>query len=460
MQTGKTNSFVFCHLSFVLFLFSFIFYLSSCQRSTAPVYSPQKLQLTVVDVSCTEAWLRLKTEGTEKAENENDWVLQVFRDDSLVVNKDWGAGDSLIYLDGLQPATAYAFSAKLLRDNKLLFSSPKVTATTMDTTSHDFTWQTFEFGGQGGSSSFYDVAIIDENDIWAVGEIYTADDKYNAAHWDGEKWELKKIYFYLCPNSNYPTAYPIKSVFAFGKNDIWFARGGSLNHWNGTNFIHDCSVNKILTGSINKIWGTSDNDLYIVGNDGMIAHYDGRQWRRIDSGTDIKLLDIWGSIDGKTVWGCGWEEFKETVLLKVEAYKAEIVFSQSTDKSYEIHSNYLSGVLTSIWSNNPYYFFTVSFAGIYKAFFSTKGEATRVGIDKEYLPGFPNRIRGADYNQIFVVGNHNFVTHFNGKSWHYYSELNGNIVFKSVDVQKDLVVAVGTDPISWRAFILFGNKKN
>ncbi len=416
------------------------------------MYSPQKLQLRVVDVSCTEAWLQLKTERTEKA--ENDLVLQVFRDDSLVVNKNWDSGDSLIYLDGLQPATAYAFSAKLLRDNKLLFSSPKVTATTMDTTSHDFTWQTFEFGGQGGSSSFYDVAIIDENDIWAVGEIYTADDKYNAAHWNGEKWELKKIDW-----DGYVSR--LTCVFAFSSNDVWFGVT-NLIHWNGSKFEKNINpvLNQFYSKTVNKIWGTSSSDLYVVGNSGMIAHYNGRQWQRIESGTEIKLLDIWGSIDGKTVWCCGWEEFKETVLLKIENYKAEIVFSQSTAESYEIHPNYLSGVLTSIWTNNSYYFFTVSFAGIYKAFFPTKGEATRIGIGKEYLPGFPNRIRGADLNQIFVVGNHNFVTHFNGKSWHHYSEFSGNIVFKSVDVQKDLVVAVGTDPISWGAFILVGNKKN
>ncbi len=417
------------------------------------MYSPQKLQLTVVDVSCTEAWLQLKTERTEKA--ENDLVLQVFRDDSLVVNKNWGAGDSLIYLEGLQPNTSYAFSAKLLQDNKPLAASPKVTATTMDTTSHDFTWQTFEFGGEGGSSSFYDVTIIDENDIWAVGEIYTADDKYNAAHWNGEKWELKKILFHTFCDHGTLIPYPARAVF-FIDNTLLISSGSEITFIkNGIQIKNQCTP-----VSINKIWGTSNSDLYIVGKQGFIAHYDGWQWQRIESGIDIKLLDIWGSIDGKTVCCCGWEEFKETVLLKIANYKAEIVFSQSTAESYEIHPNYLSGVLTSIWTNNSYYFFTVSFAGIYKAFFPTKGEATRIGIGKEYLPGFPNRIRGADLNQIFVVGNHNFVTHFNGKSWHHYSEFSGNIVFKSVDVQKDLVVAVGTDPISWGAFILVGNKKN
>ena len=45
------------------------------------------------------------------------------------------------------------------------------------------------------------------------------------------------------------------------------------------------------------MWGTSDNDLYIVGNNGLIAHYDGRQWQRIESGTDTQIRDIWGYVD-------------------------------------------------------------------------------------------------------------------------------------------------------------------
>ena len=43
-----------------------------------------------------------------------------------------------------------------------------------DTTSHNFTWETWTFG-EHSSSVLNDVAIIDENNIWAVGEIYMND---------------------------------------------------------------------------------------------------------------------------------------------------------------------------------------------------------------------------------------------------------------------------------------------
>ncbi len=46
---------------FFLFLFSFILILSSCKRSTEPLYNTANLQLQVLDVSCTEAWLLIRT---------------------------------------------------------------------------------------------------------------------------------------------------------------------------------------------------------------------------------------------------------------------------------------------------------------------------------------------------------------------------------------------------------------
>ncbi len=47
--------------------------------------------------------------------------------------------------------------------------SNELSVTTMDTTSHNFTWQTFTFD-KHSSSVLNEVAIIDENNIWAVGK--------------------------------------------------------------------------------------------------------------------------------------------------------------------------------------------------------------------------------------------------------------------------------------------------
>ncbi|NIR94991.1 MAG: hypothetical protein GWO08_15440, partial [Gammaproteobacteria bacterium] len=120
-----------------------------------------------------------------------------------------------------------------------------------------------------------------------------------------------------CGGVVYP---PIEAIFAFSANDVLFAHiDGSITHYDGNNFTNDCSLITQLNGSVNKIWGTASNDIYVVGPDGLIAHYNGQDWQRIESGTDVDLMDVWGSPDtggtgGSVVWACGFTDFVGTVL--------------------------------------------------------------------------------------------------------------------------------------------------
>ncbi len=52
-------------------------------------------------------------------------------------------------------------------------SDSPANAVTMDTTTQNFTFETVEFGDGFSSSYFNDVWIFDENNIWAVGYIYS-----------------------------------------------------------------------------------------------------------------------------------------------------------------------------------------------------------------------------------------------------------------------------------------------
>src|SRR5690606_31424583 len=94
-------------------------------------------------------------------------------------------------------------------------------------------------------------------------------------------------------------AYPASSIIAFSENEIWVAQKGDqiAKIENG---IQTQTICMPWTFSINKIWGTSSNDLYVVGNNGNIAHYNGSRWSRIESGTDLQFLDIYGAPDPKT----------------------------------------------------------------------------------------------------------------------------------------------------------------
>jgi hypothetical protein len=47
-------------------------------------------------------------------------------------------------------------------------------------------------------------------------------------------------------------------------------------------------------GQLNGVWGTSGTDVFAVGDDGVILHFNGKRWQLMDSGTTAHLYGIWG----------------------------------------------------------------------------------------------------------------------------------------------------------------------
>ena len=46
---------------------------------------------------------------------------------------------------------------------------------------------------------------------------------------------------------------------------------------------------------LNTVWGSSGSDVYVVGNEGRILHYDGIAWSPMESGTTNNLSAVWGN---------------------------------------------------------------------------------------------------------------------------------------------------------------------
>jgi hypothetical protein len=346
------------------------------------------------------------------------------------------------------PSQIYSFQVSSIQNP---VSSNKVTAATLDTTSHNFTWQTFTFG-EHSSSTLYDVAIINENDIWAVGEIYMNDSLgnpdatcYNAVHWDGGEWELKRIPFTgSCSAVMYP---PIRTILAFSDSDIWFARGGSLVHFDGQNYFNDCGMNSFLTGSINKIWGSSSNDLYIVGNEGNIAQYQNGSWTKIESGVDTDLKDISGTTNGKEIWTCGWSNSTGRVsLLKINNSNVESLWDSQTNTTLNI---YRGTLLNSLFANGNSEFVLVGgqvlrHTTFYKNQVKLEWVKTFNGSKVLELGNYAYRIKGSNKNNIIAAGDAAMIWHFNGATWYKYSELyNLEDRLYGLAVTENVIVAVG-----------------
>ncbi len=56
--------------------------------------------------------------------------------------------------------------------------------------------------------------------------------------------------------------------------------------------------------SLNAVWGTSPENVFAVGGNGIILHYDGRNWSEMDSKTSEILMGVWGASE-KDIFAVG-----------------------------------------------------------------------------------------------------------------------------------------------------------
>jgi hypothetical protein len=271
------------------FLFS-ILLLSGCS-DLPPAPEKVGLKLALEDVSCTEAWVRLSVPISSQGR-----IIDLVRDAALVSRLRLLSSDTVIIDEGLDPKHSYRYQAFRLENGRAVEVSDIVSATTVDTTSHEISW-TVEYLGDG-ASVLWDVAIISDTLAYAVGEMYLRDslgnwdlNAYNAARWNGAKWELKRIPFIgPCSAVDYP---PIRAIWAFSEDYILVTNGGSIVRYDGRSASMDCRMNSLLVGAINKIFAVAPEDVYAVG-----IHYVNGSWQKLDMGTTLPVQDIWG---GQTV---------------------------------------------------------------------------------------------------------------------------------------------------------------
>ena len=451
-------------LFFSLFLF-FVYGLTiSCSTTDPPDPPPPVvkpiLTLELEDAHCTEAWLQLTTKDlTLPAE----LILKQFNPtgDSVSQTFSLSTKDTLLYIDSLLPNQTYYYQVSSIQSaTGVQVSSIKQLVTTMDTTSHNFTFEMITFGGQIGSSVLYDVAIINENNIWAVGEIWIADTsqlgytKYNAVHWDGNSWELKQL---IWDNSVFS---PIRGILALDENNFYFA-AGSVFKWDGNSNNVQLVFSRLSlpdpSGTIEKLWGESTNNIYGVGYVGSLVHYNGASWQRIESGTRLNINDIWGDYNQKTQ---EWEILAVASNYLVDWNKEILSIKNNNVEKLSTLANPPMEPLLAIWfvPGKQYY---VAGAGIYQKRLLSDSLWKNNGFDITTYA--TNSIRGTDINDIIEVGAFSDFIHFNGISWKkdYKETYLSNGSYIEVDIKYNLIVAVGANQVSAlasEAVILIGRR--
>ncbi|MEA3287512.1 MAG: hypothetical protein U9Q77_09095 [Candidatus Marinimicrobia bacterium] len=312
-----------------------------------------------------------------------------------------------------------------------------LTVCILDTTSHDFTWTIDTFG------TYYtilrDVEIVDENDIWVVGTIRmlepdssgdsTIRKKYNAAHWDGNEWEVMQIV----------NTAEMHSIFYFASDDIWMC-SSFPRHWNGEEWTMYHLQNMGLPVSTEYCWGTSSSNMYFVGSYGSIVHYDGSEFTKIESGTEINLYSVSGTPDGEYVFVCGVSRLYESVVVEINNLSAKTIYEGDSPWSEPVGAPFTVHVL-----GDTAYF--ASGLGVWKYNYLT--DSSSVVLEAQNYEGIsPRQIYVNSPNDIFLCAARSELIHFNGVSWSSDFSVWGQFDYQGVtteamDVKGNLVVRVG-----------------
>jgi hypothetical protein len=434
--TRKIHNYFVSGYIILLSLISLFLFSLSCNNPTGPVNN--KAVLTVNAVSCTEAWLSISA---------NNIPLPVYivvkRNGAEFTRINLSTKDTTIYDSTLSPNQTYIYQMQYVGTNANLTT----TARTMDTTSHNITWQTYTFGGNAGSCNLYDVSIVDVNNIWAVGEIYLTDSSgnyistpLNAVQWDGTNWKYNDI-----PTASYNDYIgydPIKTIFSFNLNDIWtFSIFGGYSHWNGKNWVTQYMTQR--SGGGDKLWGASSSNLYLAGTNGSFSYFNGQNWQKIECGTTTDIHDIWGYVNAETG-------------ITSELCAVSFIDGTGDKKILRITDNKVSSInwnmdrrVNTVWTKSGFPIYAGG-DGIFE---------NKRGYWKEYteIPRYyVESIRGNDVNDIYAVGDFGLFAHYNGVSWKVYNNLLMNGIYFSVVTKGDLVVAVGSN--NGQAIITVGKR--
>jgi len=150
--------------------------------------------------------------------------------------------------------------------------------------------------GLGGTIIYYlsgtaweQMSSITTNDLYGVWG--TADDLFavglggtilHYSVYDGEWWSMSS-----------PTANDLRGVWGSASDDV-FAVGdsGIIVHYNGTEWSVMTSG---TANDLRSVWGSAPDDVFAVGGAGTIVHYNGTEWSAMTSGTVNELDGVWGS---------------------------------------------------------------------------------------------------------------------------------------------------------------------
>lgn len=263
-------------------------------------------------------------------------------------------------------------------------------------------------------------------DLWAVGDNVNL--SANIYHYDGTHWESFPAISAMPYRISYRsvTGFSKTDVYAIGRREYFNPRPG-VNYEDSSLIVHfdgiRWSVMHVPPGrGLLTIWGKTPADIWAGGDFGTLFHYDGTAWIKQYFDSTQSIMALFG-------FGSG------------ELYSLSTFYDvfNNPDTAYGFFNEYLSG--TWIPRNlmkvtNVLYSFGFGDRGMWGAspnsLYSFGPKLyKRVSGSWEFVFGEShlfNDMRGTSGDNMFLVGDHGVMYHYDGATWRSIQEYRGTIV--------------------------------
>lgn len=157
------------------------------------------------------------------------------------------------------------------------------------------------------------------------------------------------------------------------------------------------SVETGIKDYILDIWGTDSNNIYVVGDNGLIAHYDGTSWSTMDNTAFFTIYGVWGSEQGELFTVGGPSSF---------LYYDGSTFTHIGDALPYIYSFY------DVWGSSSSDVFAVGQYGGIIHYNGTNWVAMASPTKAQML-----RLWGLSNQSLYAVGSEGTLLHYDGVQW-------------------------------------------
>jgi hypothetical protein len=184
--------------------------------------------------------------------------------------------------------------------------------------------------------------------------------------------------------------------------------------------IRDWQISQPQTNTLMGIWGSSETDVFAVGDNGTILHYDGKTWNHMISGTNDDLRDVWGT-SPSDVYAIGYEE---GTILHYDGIEWNPMNSGTKTNLYNIWGSSSTDIYVSMVEK-----------GIILHYDGDKWHPVQIGAEE-----LPHNVWGTSENNVFVLSRDGTILRYDGKSWEILSNAPDSDVqgpeFLSEDLKK------------------------